>query len=155
MQRAATRTSGLRADFARLMDSHVRELVDDERPVFDAHGMAGTTGRGACYLWRNGESLPANRACSPTTTAAMGQLPLMFSGKPCHNVFFSRLKAGATIPPHTGMINTRLIGYLPLIVPDRCGFHVGKDVRQWEKGRDWLFDDSIEHEAWDRSGEDR
>ena len=129
--------------------------ADDERPLFDTHGMAGNADWGAYYLWRNGEALPANQARCPQTTAAIRQLPLVFSGKRCPNVFFSRLKAGATIPPHTGMINTRLIGHLPLIVPERCGFRVGNDVRQWQAGEAWLFDDTIEHEAWNHSSQDR
>lgn len=51
------------------------------------------------------------------------------------------------------MTNTRLIGHLPLIVPPDCGFRVGNDTRQWQEGKAWLFDDSIEHEAW--NGSDR
>lgn len=126
-----------------------------DRPLFDEHGMAGNPDWGALYLWRNGEAVQENQALCPKTTAAMSALPLVFSGQRCPNVFFSRLKAGATIPPHTGMINTRLIGHLPLIVPANCGFRVGNDVREWQRGNLWLFDDTIEHEAWNRSEEDR
>jgi aspartyl/asparaginyl beta-hydroxylase (cupin superfamily) len=85
----------------------------------------------------------------------MNALPLVFSGKRCPNVLFSRLKAGATIPPHNGMINSRLIGHLPLIIPDDCGFRVGNQTRQWALGEAFLFDDTIEHEAWNHSSEDR
>lgn len=71
------------------------------------------------------------------------------------NVIFSMLRAGAHIGAHTGMYNSRLICHLPLIVPKGCRFRVGKEVREWEEGKLLIFDDTIEHEAWNDSGEDR
>ena len=127
----------------------------NERPVFDAHGMADNSDWGAFYLWQNGEAVHENQALCPTTTQAMQALPLVFSGQRCPNILFSRLKAGASIPPHNGMINSRLIGHLPLIIPDECGFRVGNNTRSWNVGEAFLFDDTIEHEAWNRSSEDR
>ncbi|MDR5726067.1 MAG: aspartyl/asparaginyl beta-hydroxylase domain-containing protein, partial [Terriglobia bacterium] len=56
---------------------------------------------------------------------------------------------------HTGVTNTRLIGHLPLIVPQNCRFRVGNETREVVKGKAWLFDDSIEHEAWNDSDEVR
>ena len=126
-----------------------------ERPAFDSHGMADNDDWGALYLWRNGEPVPENQALCPVTTEAMKTLPLVFSGQRCPNILFSRLRPGAKIPPHNGMINTRLIGHLPLIVPDDCGFRVGNTVRTWNVGEAFLFDDTIEHEAWNDSTEDR
>ena len=70
-------------------------------------------------------------------------------------VTFSMLKAGAHIAAHTGMFNTRLICHLPLIVPPGCRFRVGNEVREWEQGKLLIFDDTIEHEAWNDSSEDR
>ncbi|HEY0043515.1 MAG TPA: aspartyl/asparaginyl beta-hydroxylase domain-containing protein [Allosphingosinicella sp.] len=70
-------------------------------------------------------------------------------------VVFSMLKAGAHIAPHTGMFNTRLICHLPLIVPPGCRFRVGNEVREWQVGKLMIFDDTIEHEAWNDSAEDR
>lgn len=126
-----------------------------ERPAFDSHGMADNDDWGALYLWRNGEPVPENQALCPVTTEAMNALPLVFSGQRCPNILFSRLRPGATIPPHNGMINTRLIGHLPLIIPEGCGFRVGNSTRTWNVGEAFLFDDTIEHEAWNNSNEDR
>lgn len=70
-------------------------------------------------------------------------------------VVFSMLKAGARIAPHTGMFNTRLICHLPLIVPPGCRFRVGDEVREWEAGKLLIFDDTIEHEAWNEGSDDR
>ena len=45
--------------------------------------------------------------------------------------------------------------HLPLIVPAGCQFRVGGETRQWRVGEAFAFDDTIEHEAWNRSGERR
>jgi tetratricopeptide (TPR) repeat protein len=70
-------------------------------------------------------------------------------------MFFSRLKPGAHIPPHYGCANHRITVHLPLIVPPDCAIRVGDEVHAWREGELFAFDDSFEHEAWNRSGEDR
>jgi aspartyl/asparaginyl beta-hydroxylase (cupin superfamily) len=40
---------------------------------------------------------------------------------------------------------------LPLIVPEGCGLRVGNETRAWREGEALIFDDSIEHEAWNTS----
>jgi aspartyl/asparaginyl beta-hydroxylase (cupin superfamily) len=64
---------------------------------------------------------------------------------------FSLLKPRTRIPPHTGVTNVRLVTHLALIIPEGCGFRVGNETRQWLPGRAWVFDDTIEHEAWNDS----
>ena len=64
---------------------------------------------------------------------------------------FSLLKPKTRIPPHCGVSNVRLVTHLPLIVPPDCGFRVGNDIREWVPGQAWVFDDTIEHEAWNDS----
>ena len=68
---------------------------------------------------------------------------------------FSILKPGAVIPPHTGVTNIRAVVHLPLVVPPGCGFRVGAETREWREGVAWAFDDTIEHEAWNRSSSPR
>ena len=68
---------------------------------------------------------------------------------------FSRLTPGTHIQPHHGLLNTRLICHLPLIVPDGCGLRVGAETRSWREGEMLIFDDSFEHEAWNRGASDR
>jgi len=67
------------------------------------------------------------------------------------NAMFSLLAPGAHIPPHHGVANIRLVCHLPLIVPPGCWFRVGADRRDWEVGKAWVFDDTIEHEAMNPS----
>jgi aspartyl/asparaginyl beta-hydroxylase (cupin superfamily) len=53
------------------------------------------------------------------------------------------------------MLNTRLICHLPLIVPTDCALRVGNETRTVEAGKMMIFDDSIEHEAWNHSNDMR
>lgn len=101
----------------------------------------------ACYLLKDGERVEANAARCPATLAALDGLPLEQVPGRAPFALFSVLKPGAWIAPHHGFLNTRLVVHLPLIVPDGCWFRVGGDVRLWEEGRAWAFDDTIEHEA--------
>jgi aspartyl/asparaginyl beta-hydroxylase (cupin superfamily) len=67
------------------------------------------------------------------------------------SVMFSLLKPKTRIPPHNGVTNTRLVTHLALIVPEGCGFRCGNGTRSWVPGKAWVFDDTIEHEAWNDS----
>ena len=64
---------------------------------------------------------------------------------------FSILEPRTRIPPHVGSNNCRLVVHLPLIIPPGCGFRVGAETRDWEPGKAFVFDDTIEHEAWNDS----
>jgi aspartyl/asparaginyl beta-hydroxylase (cupin superfamily) len=64
---------------------------------------------------------------------------------------FSVLAPHTHIPPHTGSANTRVIVHLPLILPEKCRYRVGNEHREWKLGKAWVFDDTIEHEAWNDS----
>lgn len=109
----------------------------------------------ALHLWRDGERIDAVCKRVPRTAELVESLPLARIPGRAPAVFFSILKAGKTIPPHTGVTNIRSIVHLPLIVPEECGFRVGGETRQWRAGEAFVFDDTIEHEAWNRSDQDR
>jgi aspartyl/asparaginyl beta-hydroxylase (cupin superfamily) len=128
---------------------------DGNRPRKDQAGMLNNPAWSAFYLWKNGEPVPQNAARCPATLEALQQAPLARVPNRSPSILFSLLKAGAHIPPHHGLVNTRLICHLPLIVPGPCRFRVGNEVREWRRGEAWLFDDTIEHEAWNTTNETR
>jgi aspartyl/asparaginyl beta-hydroxylase (cupin superfamily) len=37
------------------------------------------------------------------------------------------------------------------VVPPQCRSASGSDTREWREGQAWVFDDTIEHEAWNDS----
>ena len=152
-------TADIRAEILALMDdeSAFRPylVAAPNRPRTDFHGLADNPEWSSLYLWENGAPVAENVARCPKAYEALLQAPMPHISTRAPVVMFSRLAPGARIPPHTGMLNARLICHLPLIVPPRCGFRVGNEVREWEEGKLLIFDDTIEHEAWNDSGEDR
>jgi aspartyl/asparaginyl beta-hydroxylase (cupin superfamily) len=110
---------------------------------------------GALYLWKYGEMLAGNAAACPKSMAALDAVPLPRIAKRSPIALFSRLKPDTHIQPHHGLLNTRLICHLPLIVPEGCGIRVGNETREWQPGKTLIFDDSFEHEAWNRGKSDR
>lgn len=126
-----------------------------DRPNTDASGMLANADWSALFLWKDGEEQPDIARRCPRTMAAMAEVPLCRVPGRTPSILFSKLKPGARIPPHHGLINTRLICHLPLIAPPGSRFRVGNDAREWREGQAWAFDDTIEHEAANDSGQDR
>jgi aspartyl/asparaginyl beta-hydroxylase (cupin superfamily) len=87
--------------------------------------------------------------------AALEQAPIPIIAGRSPMAIFSLLKPGTHIRPHHGMLNTRLICHLPLIAPEGCALRVGAETRAWRAGEMLIFDDSFEHEAWNRGTETR
>jgi len=110
---------------------------------------------GALHLWRDGERIEKACARAPRTAALVETLPLCRIPGRAPAVFFSILKAGKHIPPHTGVTNVRAIVHLPLIVPEGCTFRVGGETRPWVEGQAFVFDDTIEHEAYNPTDQNR
>lgn len=105
----------------------------------------------AFHLIKNGVVIGENATKCPATMAALAHAPQPDQPGRTPSAMFSLLKPKTRIPPHTGVSNARLVTHLPLIVPPACGFRVGNDVREWAPGKAWVFDDTIEHEAWNDS----
>jgi aspartate beta-hydroxylase len=107
----------------------------------------------AFHLYKMGELVEENAAQCPQTMQALAGAPQPDQPGRTPTAMFSLLKPRTRIPAHTGVTNVRLVTHLPLIVPEGCGFRVGNDTRQWVPGKAWVFDDTIEHEAWNDSDE--
>lgn len=120
-----------------------------------AHSLMNDPRWSAFHLYRDGKPLPANASRCPATMAALSALPLPHVAGRSPMALFSILAPQTHIRPHNGMLNTRLICHLPLIVPPDCRLRVGNHTRSVEAGRMLIFDDSIEHEAWNDSNDVR
>jgi len=105
----------------------------------------------AFHLWKLGQVVAENAARCPVTMSALEGAPKPDQPGRTPAAMFSLLKPKTRIPAHNGVTNVRLVTHLPLIVPEGCRFRVGNDVRQWVPGKAWVFDDTIEHEAWNDS----
>jgi aspartate beta-hydroxylase len=105
----------------------------------------------AYFLWNQGRREESHLARCPRTALALQKVPQVDIPGRGPTAFFSILDARTKIPPHTGTTNTRVTVHLPLIVPPGCRFRVGGETREWRPGTAWVFDDTIEHEAWNDS----
>ena len=107
----------------------------------------------AFFLWREGVAFADNIARCPNTAAALAAWPACDLPGCAPTAMFSILDPKTRIPPHVGVNNARLVVHLPLVVPPNCGFRVGSETREWIPGKAFVFDDTIEHEAWNDSND--
>ena len=114
-----------------------------------------STSWSAYHLYRGGERLQEACGRCPSTAGLVEELPLARIPGHAPEVFFSVLQPGTHIPSHFGLGNYKLAVHLPLVLPGNCAIRVGNETREWEPGKCLIFDDSFQHEAWNRSGETR
>lgn len=96
-------------------------------------------------LWAHGLPMEENCRRCPATMRIATEIPGLTT------IGFSVLRPGAEIVPHRGYTNHVLRCHLGLIVPDDCAIRVGDETRSWREGEVMIFDDTTEHEAWNRS----
>ncbi|NOT40494.1 MAG: aspartyl beta-hydroxylase [Alphaproteobacteria bacterium] len=140
---------------ALLQDSSAgfRPYIDmpDNVPLNETAALNRSPDWSAYFFWDDGARIDAHCKRCPETAAALDAMPLAQVPGFAPAAFFSSLTPGTRIAPHTGVTNTRLIVHLGLIVPDGCTFRVGNETRSWQRGKAWVFDDTIEHEAHNAS----
>jgi aspartyl/asparaginyl beta-hydroxylase (cupin superfamily) len=71
------------------------------------------------------------------------------------NAGFSSLAPGTYIGPHYGYTNKVLRCHIGLKPSENCAIRVGPEVRTWSAGSCLVFDDTTEHEAWNRGTKTR
>lgn len=113
--------------------------------------LSGSADWNSYHLLKGGEPVAQHCEQCPRTLAALELAPLVRAQGHAPEAFFSILAPGAHIPPHFGLANTKVAVHLPLIIPNDCAIRVGDETRTWREGECLIFDDSFEHEAWNRS----
>ena len=160
MEQIESQTDAIRAEALAILESPgeaLRPYVRMEKgtPANKWTPLDDSLDWGACFLWEYGvPNQPVLDRC-PATAAALEALPRSHVPGKAPSAFFSILEPNAHIPPHTGVTNTRAIVHLPLVVPKGCWFRVGGETREWVEGQAFAFDDTIEHEALNPTGERR
>jgi ornithine lipid ester-linked acyl 2-hydroxylase len=102
-----------------------------------------------CGLYAYGVKIEKNCRLCPQTTQLLEQIPNLLTAG------FSALAPGTHIAPHTGYPDDVLRCHLGLVIPDDCGIRVGDTTRTWQEGKCLIFDDTLEHEAWNKSDRPR
>ncbi len=89
-------------------------------------------------------------ASCPVTTSLARSIPGV------QMAAFSWLKPGTHIAPHKGFAKALLRSHLAIEVPEGdVAIRVGASHIHWNAGTYYVFDDTYEHEAWNRTEEER
>lgn len=146
----------IRAEWEAALAANVKQFPyvpeSTQRSVWDELG--GKMDWSALYLHFNA-SVTDEANHFPKTLQALENVPLVKRDGVPLETFFSRLIPGTKIPPHFGLTNTRLTMHYPVRIPSDCAIRVGEEMCSWQEGKLIGFDDSYEHEAWNKSQDDR
>jgi beta-hydroxylase len=111
-------------------------------------GLSQDDGWKTFFFYAYGIKARANCRRCPETTRVLKNMPGM------KTAFFSILEPGKVLPPHHGLYKGVLRLHLGLLVPEpaeMCAIRVGSQTRHWQEGKVMIFDDTFEHEAWNRT----
>jgi aspartate beta-hydroxylase len=153
-----SQTSAIRAELLQVLRSDVgreRVFTTDELEQQNLRGEHAPVSWNGYYFFRHGARRDDNCARCPHTAAAIDRLPLSIVEGHGPEVLFSVFTPGTHLLPHQGVTNTRVVGHLPLVIPPDCALRVGGELHEWQEGRVVVFDDTYEHEAWNRSDSTR
>lgn len=145
-------TPQIRAEMDAVANAADAQLVPyvkyaDSEPLAQWRALNHSRDWTAIHLVERGETIAANAAHCPATMGFLKGMEQPWVAGCGANAMFSLLAPRTTIPAHVGVANFRLLCHLPLIVPGKCWFRVGAETRDFEYGKAWVFDDTIEHEA--------
>ena len=148
-------TDAIRDEFLRILDTETGFTpyitYPDEVPLNQWAELNNSPNWSAFHLFKKGALVGENAAKCPITMKLLDGAPQPDQPGRTPAAMFSLLKPNTRIPPHVGVSNVRLVTHVPLIIPAGCGFRVGNETREWVPGKAWIFDDTIEHEAWNDS----
>ena len=104
------------------------------------------------FLFGFGIKATQNCQSCPFTTSLLEQIPGM------KTAFFSILSPRKHIPAHKGIFKGIIRSHLGLIIPGKlgdCMMRIEDQNIYWREGKVVVFDDTYEHEVWNRTGEKR
>ena len=130
-------------------------LKPGERAPQSIGGAAANPAWDAFFFYNHGVRYDANHERCPRTSALLESIELCRIARQAPEICFSLIRPQSSILPHCGVTNARLVFHLPLVVPPDCALNVGGVEHRWREGEPILFDDTYEHEAWNRSEQPR
>ncbi|MGA9408834.1 MAG: aspartyl/asparaginyl beta-hydroxylase domain-containing protein [Roseobacter sp.] len=104
------------------------------------------------FLWGYGFRVDANCKRCPRTSAALAHVPGL------RTAMYSIHAPGMAIPPHKGVTAGMCVFHMGLKVPrdtDNCAIRVDDQIVHWRDGEAFVFDDTRQHETWNRTDDER
>jgi aspartyl/asparaginyl beta-hydroxylase (cupin superfamily) len=87
----------------------------------------------------------------PQTSDLINRLPGFCGDYAWGDALFSLHLPGTHLPAHCSADNLRIRIHLGIDIPEGSEIRVGNETRAWREGKCLVFDDSFEHETWNRS----
>ena len=120
----------------------------------ESEGLEGTQGWDVLMLYERGRKNIENCALCPEITRIIENHATVRSLAGL--MYVSKTNPGTHIKPHVGPTNMRLRCHLGIKVPDGdVGLRVADQRLRWQEGKCIVFDDHLEHESWNFTGEPR
>lgn len=99
---------------------------------------------GLRFRWRD---LEKAQECCPVSSSIIKK-----HNKIIHSAGFSMLDANTVIKPHVGITNKVLRCHLGITIPNGdCAIKVDNKTFYWQEGKAFIFDDTLTHEAWNKT----
>jgi len=117
--------------------------------------LANSLNWSSIHLIQGGEYRDELLKQCPVLSSVLKALPLPALSGNAPEAFLSVLKPKTAILPHYGLSNIKLTVHLGIDIPQDCAIRVGNETHTWKQGKLMIFDDSFEHEAWNKSNENR
>jgi ornithine lipid ester-linked acyl 2-hydroxylase len=141
------------------IEAEVRQILKfrEAIPVFqdvspDQVRIAKGTNWRTFILYGFGSRLEKNCKQAPFTTALLAKVPNL------QTAWFSILGPNYHIPPHRGVTKGILRSHLGLIIPKdakNCYLRVDEQIKVWQRGEIFVFDDTYEHEVFNNTDDER
>lgn len=142
--------SAFPAILSELLDLEPEDFAESPDSLTSVAGGYDETGWRYYAIFGDGPECEAHRARCPATARACAEVPGLV------NAGFSLFRSGTHLYPHRGELDGRLRCHLPLVVPTGdLGLRFGTETRVWQPGRCLIFDDTLEHDAWNRGAGER
>ncbi|MEN9449152.1 MAG: hypothetical protein RJA25_2442 [Bacteroidota bacterium] len=140
-----------------LLESGFNEIKNEAQSIFNEQFMeshpqnnelAENGTWNTFFFYKNGIKYEENFLNCPKTGEIIESIP---GTSQAGRVYFSAMSPGINVKPHCGPHNFKLRCHLGLVTDPLAIIRVGDEIRTWETGKCIIFDDSFEHEVWNRS----
>jgi aspartate beta-hydroxylase len=147
--------------WVKLLQQNFQVIREEALAIFEANLMgvhpenddlAGNGTWNTFFFYKNGKPFPKNHKYCPFTASILKKIP---GSEIAGRVYFSAMAPNIHIKPHCGPHNFKLRTHLGIITPKNSLIRVGDIIRNWIEGKCMVFDDSFEHEVWNRSNTTR
>ena len=154
LRHQAFRASGSMAGPA-MLERNFNTIRDEYRALRDSDYLVYTpktmVNLWAVYLFHHmGVNLEPLAGRCPQTAQILQNLPRVCLDYPYGDALFSVHASDSHLKAHCSIDNLRVRCHMGIDVPPGCEMRVGTETCGWQEGKTLLFEDSIEHEVWNR-----